>query len=216
MFQSKATINTKKISESLGLGFANITGKSNFLIDIAIPLQGIRKPSLNISSDLRGTNFYLISNIRKTKNQEVNFEFNSSLTPQDIDLDLMIGDLLNAKLRVKDNIVSGVVVANPTSDIKELASHRLGKLKITGEVRDLNLGSLFTGNQQTNLSIPTNIYLENFYIRKPILGDLKLDQVEVNLENKKELIFINLEGNQINGDFFLSEDLTKGLSLIHI
>ena len=211
IFQSKATINTKKISESLGLGFANITGKSNFLIDIAIPLRGIRKPSLNIISDLRGTNFYLISNIRKTKNQEINFDFNSTLTPQDIDLDLMIGDLLNAKLRVKDNIVSGVVVANPTSDIRELASHKLGKLKITGEVKDLNLGSLFTGNQQTNLSIPTNIYLEDFYIRKPILGDLKLDQVEVNLENKKELIFVNLEGNQINGNFYLSEDLTKGL-----
>ena len=213
LLESRATINTKKITDSFNLDFLDPKGKSNYLIKISIPLRGDKATSLHASSNLRGTDFYVIKDFEKEKNQEMQFDLNSKLRKDNLNFEIKLGELLQGNLRILQEDVTGVFVINPRLGIKDNLSEKLGKLKITGTLNELDFGTVFDGEKNTSIKIPSNIDIDNLQIKKTTLGSLDLDEVSIDLINQDEYIFINLNGQKIKGDVYLSKHLSSGLIL---
>ena len=213
LFESKATLNSKTIAKSVGLDFINAKGKSNFLIRISVPFKDTKSTIVQVSSNLRGTDFYLISDIKKSKNQEIQFDLNSTIRRNDLSFELNLGELLQGNIRLLQGRTSGIVVLNPKPGNQNKYIERVGKLKITGSLNFLNFEDILDSNLESNTEIPSNVLIEDLYISNASVGNLDLDEVKLNLNNQDDYIYINLDGREIKGDAYLSNNLSDGLIL---
>ena len=211
LLESRATLSTRNILDSLGLGFLEIEGNSNFLINASFPYSVRKSPFIKVSSNLRGTEFNFNKDLKKLKSEEVDFNLASHFNKDSILVNFNLEDDIEAKLILQNNEIYGLLIVNPKDPLSRATKEEIGKLKITGVLSELRIDEFFGVNNQNGIQFPKYIYVDDLLIKSPVLGDFKLEPTILDLERKDNFYFLNLTSSQIGGQLYFSTSPSQGL-----
>ncbi|MFL2698148.1 MAG: AsmA-like C-terminal region-containing protein [Gammaproteobacteria bacterium] len=211
LLESRATLSTRNILDSLGLGLLEIEGNSNFLINASFPYSVRKSPFLKVSSSLRGTEFNFNKDLKKLKSEEVDFNLASHFNKDSILVNFNLEDDIEGKLILQNNEIYGLLIINPKDPLSRATKEEIGKLKITGVLSELRIDEFFGVNNQNGIQFPKYIYVDDLLIKSPVLGDFKLEPTILDLERKDNFYFLNLTSSQIRGQLYFSTSPSQGL-----